>query len=127
MGAALAALAARRKSPLAVYGFGSPRVGRRDPSFENIPLYSVINYRDMASRMPSSRVYAHIGKLMYISHDCKMLIAPHHSSVRADRKRGTRLITRKLNRGRNIWIPEPVSDHAPMNYVAHLERLALQG
>lgn len=127
MGAALATLAARRKPPQAVYGFGSPRVGRRDlaGSFEKIPLYRVTNYRDMASRIPSSRIYAHVGRLIYISHDGELWINPHHSAVRADGKRGTRMITQELNRDKNIWIPEPVSDHAPVNYVAHLERLAL--
>lgn len=129
MGAALATLAARRKPPQAVYSFGSPQVGKPDlaRSFENIPLFRVINYRDMASRIPSSRVYAHVGELIYISHDCELWLNPHHTAVSADRKRGIRVITRELNLGRNIRIPEPVSDHAPVNYVAHLERLALHG
>jgi len=128
MGAALATLAARRRAPHAVYGFGSPQVGKRDlaNSFENTPLFRVINHRDIAGRIPSSRVYAHVGELIYISHDCELWIDPHDSAVSVDRKRGPRAITRALNRERNIWIPEPVSDHAPVNYVAHLERLALQ-
>ena len=129
MGAALATLAARRRPPQAVYGFGSPRVGKQDlaRSFAKIPHYTVVNHRDLATRMPALRDYVHVGELIYISHDGELWIDPHHAAVRADGRRGTRAITRDLNRGRNIWIPEPVSDHAPVNYVAHLERLALHG
>ncbi len=129
MGAALATLAARRRPPQAVYGFGSPRVGRRElaRSFAKIPFYTVVNYRDLATRLPSPRVYTHMGELIYISHDGELWVNPRHAAVRADSRRGTRRITEDLNRGRNIRIPEPISDHAPVNYVAHLERLALDG
>jgi hypothetical protein len=50
---------------------------------------------------------------------------PETQQVEDDRAQGGRELTLELNLDKRVAIPEAISDHAPANYVAHLERLAL--
>ena len=125
LGAALATLAASLHKPRALYTFGSPRVG--DTAFgatlDGVNAFRVVNNRDVVTTVPPPAPFHHVGKLHYITHDGDMLIAPDDETVARDRlKRDwaslavldwTKLFTNA---------PEPFADHAPVNYVAHLER-----
>lgn len=127
MGGALAELAARRLPCAGVYTFGAP--GAVDPlSTEPQPtgtVYRVINYRDLAARAARTSRFLQAGEILYLTHSCELWHGPTKQSIARDRALGTRPLTRQLNRGRLFVIPEAISDHAPINYVAHLERIAL--
>lgn len=126
MGGALATLAARRVEPHALYTFGSPPVGNQAlvASMAHIQAFRVVNFRDLATRVPCIFSFSHVGTLHYLSWDHSLWSTPDLASIVSDRRRGPRSITGKLNRGKLIRLQEALSDHAPLNYVAHLERLS---
>lgn len=129
MGGALAALAARRLQPSAVYTFGSPPIGNYKlaeeyaSNFNHCPVYRLLNYRDIVSRAPLAR--CHVGELHYLRHDHVLHNAPDLRQVVEDQRRGPRPVMRKLNKKKLIHLPERLSDHSPQNYVASLERVSL--
>lgn len=125
LGAALATLAAARRPPQALYTFGTPRVGDAEFSkiFENIKAYRIVNHRDLITTVPLAALgFCHVGELHYITHDNKMLIKPHEEVVVADRKKTNFTWQNRVDYSRWFDPPECLSDHAPVNYVAHLER-----
>jgi hypothetical protein len=128
LGGALAMLAASRRPPLAVYSFGAPRVG--DAGFaEALPgvaAYRVVNRRDTVARhplrLPGLR-FRQAGEPCSISFDASEGRA---RLARGGVRRGT---LPSLPGPRRRWFDPPASlcDHAPVNYVACLERLATAG
>ena len=118
LGGALATLAAGRRPPLAAYTFGGPRVG--DEAFaatlEGIPVYRVVNRKDAVTRSPPAAVgplrFRHAGE-------------PRPIALGAGAP-GARRQGRPPLPGRRRWYDPParLCDHAPVNYVACLERLA---
>lgn len=129
MGGALAALAARRHQPEAVYTFGAPPIGNRHLAQEfaanhsNCPVYRLLNYRDVVSRAPLARF--HVGELHYLTHDHSLHSSPDMAQVLADQRLGPRAVMRRLNRDKLLPLPERLCDHSPQNYVAGLERVTL--
>lgn len=129
MGGALAALAARRHQPTAVYTFGAPPIGNARlaqefaANFDQCPVYRLLNYRDMVSRAPLAR--HHVGELHYLRHDHSLHSSPDMTLVRQDQRLGPRAVMRHLNRDKLIPLPERLCDHSPQNYVAGLERASL--
>ncbi len=129
MGGALAALAARRRQPKAVYTFGAPPIGNRHlaeafaANHSESPVYRLLNYRDIVSRAPLARY--HVGELYYLRHDHHLQHAPDMAEVLADQCLGSRAVMRRLNRNKRLPLPERLCDHSPQNYVAGLERVAL--
>ena len=125
LGAALATLAASLRKPSALYTFGSPRVGDNafGTTLAGVNAFRVVNNRDLVTTVPPPAPFHHVGKLHYIAHDGEMLIAPDDETVARDRlKRDWASLasldwTKLFNNA-----PEPFADHAPINYVAHLER-----
>ena len=125
LGGAVATLAASLRKPRALYTFGSPRVG--DTAFgatlAGVNAFRVVNNRDLVTTVPPPSPFHHVGKLHYISHDGDMLIAPDDETVARDRLKRDWASLASLD-----WTklfsnaPEPFADHAPVNYVAHLER-----
>ena len=123
LGGALAVLAAGRRPPLAVYTFGAPRIGdaRFSESLAGIAAYRVVNRRDVVARTPPSLPglrFRQAGELCAIStrgleHD-------------AEDGRGGDPASPPPLPGRRRWFDPPPGfcDHAPVNYVACLERLA---
>ncbi len=124
LGGALATLAASRRPPLAAYTFGGPRVGNAAfvETLAEVAVYRVVNRRDTVPstipRVPGMR-YRHAGELRGIS-------------IGEPRKRR---LGKKGGGGRAHFPPLPgtrrwhdppgnLCDHAPVNYVACLERLA---
>lgn len=126
LGAALATLAASRRPPRAVYTFGSPRVG--DQGFASaLPeraVFRVVNHRDVVTTVPPSLLgFCHVGELYYIAHDGHILVDPPEGAVVADRLREDPTFNiRSSWKDRLVGPAQFLTDHAPFNYVAHLER-----
>ncbi|MFA5825309.1 MAG: lipase family protein [Gallionellaceae bacterium] len=104
LGAALATLAAARRTPAALYTFGSPRVGDADftASLKNIAdiIHRVVDDEDIVATVPPAEFgFEHIGTL-------HALTAP--------------------SRNLTSWLrglfgpPKFLADHAPINYVDRL-------
>lgn len=113
-GGGLAMLAASRRPPLAVYTYGAPRVGNDGfaETLKGVAAYRLVNRRDTVPRTPPRMLglrYRHAGELRAIS-------------IGSPRKR-SRFPPLP---GPHGWLdpPGPLCDHAPINYVACLERLA---
>jgi triacylglycerol lipase len=107
LGAALATLAASRRAPRALYTFGSPRVGNAAfaASLAGVPVFRVVNRADVVATLPPERLgYAHVGEL-------------HHLAAAAEALSTHGLLSRLRRLGKP---PEPLGDHAPINYVEHL-------
>jgi hypothetical protein len=122
LGAALATVAAARKPPRATYTFGGPRVGDAHfaSTFEMKQLYRVVNNRDVVPTLPPPPIFRHAGEQHYVSSAGSMLVNPSLAVVDTDRLRKDptyddhRLL---------IQAPQFIADHAPVNYVAHMERM----
>lgn len=132
LGSALATLAAAKRPPRAVYTFASPRVGNNEfvRTLTDIKIYRVVNNRDIVTTTPPSVWpfnYRHVGELHYIAHDARMMINPTEQTVTAARQKTERSLENAADYRRWFDPPEFLSDHAPVNYVAHLERQVFQG
>lgn len=125
LGAALATLAASRRPPRAIYTFGSPLVGDKEfaATLFNTQVYRVVNNRDAITTVPSLLGAHYVGELHYITHDGGMLVNPDDDTVARDRLKRDRLPLFSSDwRSHFTDAPELLADHAPVNYVAHLER-----
>lgn len=125
LGAALATLAASVRRPRALYTFGSPRVGNDEfgATLAGVNVFRVVNNRDAVTTVPPPLPFHHVGELHYIAHEGGMLVNPDDDTVARDRLKRDRLSFLSLD-FRKLFTdaPEPFADHAPVNYVAHLER-----
>ncbi len=126
LGAALATLAASRRPPRALYSYGAPRVGNADfvATLKDVPTFRVVNHRDAVTCLPPSTPLfrlVHAGELRYITHDTRMLIDPSDEVIEDDRRRRDEALKGSVD---PEWheVPQGLSDHTPVNYVAHLER-----
>lgn len=125
LGAALATLAASLRLPRALYTFGSPRVGDSEfgETLSGVNVFRVVNNRDVVTTLPPPLPFHHIGELHYITHEGGMLANPDDDTVARDRLKRDRLSFLSLDFSKLFTdAPEPLADHAPVNYVAHLER-----
>jgi len=124
LGAALATLAASLFKPRVLYDFGSPRVGDSEfaQSLNGISIYRVVNNRDVVTVVPPPVPFHHFGELHYITHDGDVLTNPDDDTVARDRLKRDRLAFFPDWHKLFTDAPEPIADHAPVNYVAHLER-----
>ena len=126
LGGALATLAASRRPPHALYTFGSPRTGNREfaATMRGMRAYRVVNNRDAVTAIPPSwSGFRHVGELRYIARGSRMLQNPPRGTVAADRQERSRAVpTSPDTRRRFVDPPQMMADHAPVNYVAHLER-----
>ena len=122
LGAALATLAAGLYPPAAVYTFGSPRVGdeKFSSALAGIPIYRVVNNRDVVATVPQSFLgYMHTGELHHIRRNGERIV----QATAADIKSMRRLqFSTPYPQRRFFFPPEFLTDHAPVNYVVHLER-----
>lgn len=125
LGAAMATLAAARRSPRALYTYGSPLVGDKIfvESLAGVRAYRIVNNRDVVTTLPPLLGYHHAGDLHYITHDGDVMVNPDDIMVALDRLKrdSSARLLRNLNRAFTD-APEFLADHAPVNYVAHLER-----
>lgn len=106
LGAALATLAAARRSPRAVYAFGSPRVGdtRFVQKLKDVPIHRIVCGNDMVATVPpESFGFRHAGEEHCIGR--QLLANPATNAV--------------------FWSvfatpPRALADHAPISYVDKL-------
>ena len=125
LGGALATLATSRKPPTVTYTFGSPLVGDDDFAVTIAsPFHRVVNNRDIVTTIPPLTGYRHLGELYYIASDGRILVNPPDQTVALDRLKNDPSfdLKRNLREGGGILLPQELADHAPVNYVAHLER-----
>ena len=146
LGGALATLAAallrnepRLPQPAAVYTFGSPRVGDREfaESLHDLFHCRVVNGHDVVPKVPLPfsmkpfPVYQHTGELHRMLADGKLSVSPFGSDFLedSDKELGMRdflqrtaaFLKGSLTAGERI--SQAFLDHAPVNYIARLERL----
>jgi hypothetical protein len=130
LGAAMAVLAGARlgRSGIAcsVYAYGCPRVGNAAfvQSYPpNATVHRIVNDNDAVATVPPAILgYEHVGQARCITEDGRLV--PSRSTSNAMlAKRLLRFIA-ALKEKRDVPIPDCVSDHAPVNYVAWLQRLA---
>jgi hypothetical protein len=125
LGAALATLAAAKRPPRALYTFGSPLVGDKTfaMSLSGVKAYRIVNNRDIVTTVPPPFGFQHAGELYYIAHDGSILVSPDDVTVALDRLKRDRAATHIQDLSRAITnAPDYLADHAPVNYVARLER-----
>jgi triacylglycerol lipase len=113
LGAALATLAAARRSPQAVYAFGSPLVG--NDAFARmtarLPIHRVVDGSDIVTVVPPTKFgFVHTG-------------TAHRIGTVEAKPRLTTAILRVLRTLVNIrrHPPKYLADHAPKNYVQRLK------
>ncbi len=98
LGAALATLAAARRTPRALYTFGSPRVGNQAfvDSLAHIPIYRIVDDQDIVTTLPPESLgFRHAGTAL-------ILQGKEPSTAFFDKLRSP---------------PKRWADHAPINYV----------
>ena len=127
LGAALATLAASRRKPYGLYTFGSPRVGDRKfgKTLSGFNRFRIVNNRDVVTTVPPSigpLKFCHIGELRYTTHRDKRPKEEGKSPVNSEFINEANNFRVGKNLRRFTDPPEFLSDHAPINYVAHLER-----
>ena len=131
LGAALAILAGARLGrdgvKRAVYAYGSPRVG--DADFvkgypENVAVHRVINDDDAVPTVPPMLVgYRHVGDARMITDDGQLVIGqPMKFSALF---RSLAKMVKSVREKQELSLPDYLTDHAPVNYVAWMQRLAL--
>ncbi len=125
LGAALATMMAALHPPRALYTYGSPRVGDSTfaASLDNVPTYRIVNNRDIVPTIPQPFLgYHHIGEQHCFGRDGTDFINPNATDLQSLRqsKYGDSDPKRRWNNP-----PEFMTDHAPVNYVVHLERVVL--
>lgn len=139
LGAALATLASAWRKPAATYTFGSPFVGDAEigTSLDLDHLFRVVNDRDIVTtlppQIPPKLDYVHFGAL----HKIGAANEPHHflqdSAFSALRPTLHSISLDSLRGAFRKWAdafltfvdpPEPLADHAPINYVNLLGELA---
>lgn len=142
LGGALATMTAalcRRALPTlsigALYSFGSPRVGDHAfaGSIDGVTHFRVVNDLDVIPRLPPAipnrllPFFEHNGQLQHLVDGCRRAYPATVDPFVADTGLPTAIeLQRALVNGRNaIGKPPPfLTDHAPVNYVARLERFA---
>ncbi len=126
LGAALATLAAGRYEKASqLYSFGSPFVGDQDfrDTLGHVTHYQVINNRDVVTTVPPCGTFLCAGRVHYITHQGNILVEPSDDQIAADRLlRDRQGFFEKYLHLHFTDAPEPLADHSPVNYVAHLER-----
>lgn len=129
LGGALATLAASRRSPAAVYTFGSPKVG--DTAFalslREVPVFRVVNNRDLVALLPPSRIpfdFCHVGETCHYPGGMGPETVPSmtiDASLSEERHGGWG--SRAAFFKRSLMAPpEFLSDHAPINYSLRLQK-----
>ena len=125
LGAALATLAASRRSPHALYTYGSPRIG--DAAFAeataSLNHHRYANCCDIVCRVPPEALtYCHSGPVGYLDRRGNLHRAPPEAVVADDQRRARRAYLWRWSWRRGTMWTRDTADHAPINYVAALTR-----
>ena len=122
LGAALATLAASLRPATAVYTFGSPFVGTRGftATVSGTPIFRVVDHDDLVARVPLPirllLPYVHVGELHPLTH------VPEESHGHTADSLIKCLKARSLTslQATLPGPPDPLADHAPINYVRRI-------
>jgi hypothetical protein len=131
LGAALATLAADRLSQefklQGLYTYGSPRVG--DGVFVNsfpVPnTHRFVNHRDVITMVPPPGLFAHVGRLHYLTVDGRLLETEDKHGLFDSLREGVDFAKKIINVAKDSHVanmatwPVPIEalvDHAPVNY-----------
>ncbi len=132
LGGALAILAAARRPPSSLYTYGAPRVG--DTAFgltlQQVPFHRVVNDCDLVPSLPptlGSMRFEHTGQLHTLAPDGNRQANPVGDPAERATSGGLKGFLEDLTERRWNEAPKPLADHAPINYVARLDRLRLEG
>jgi triacylglycerol lipase len=129
LGGALATIAASRLPGHGRYPCGSPRVGNAafNQRVESSPWYRVVNGRDLVCQVPPPLPrlgFTHGGTAAYISQEGELRLDPESWQMTLDQLRLEWWTVSSAQRKRLfLELPKFMTDHAPINYVAHLQRL----
>lgn len=125
LGAALATLAAARRLPVALYTFGSPRVGDLDfvRRLQDLPVQRFANCCDIVTQVPPSALgYWHVGQQGFITAGGRILRNPDSWHV------ARRQLLAQLSYAvrlpwlrRGLVTMRSLADHAIVNYIAGIE------
>src|SRR5258708_15288367 len=132
LGAALATMAADRLSQefkvQGLYTYGSPRVGN-DVFVNTFPIpntYRFVHHRDVVTMVPLPGLFAHVGRLRYLTADGRLLETEEKYGLFDDLREGVdfwKKIVQVANKDFHIgnmttWpVPiEALADHAPVYY-----------
>jgi triacylglycerol lipase len=132
LGAALATVAADRLSQefkvQGLYTYGSPRVGNDDfvNSFPVPNAYRFVHHRDVITMVPPPGLFAHVGRLRYLTTDGRLLEVEEKHGLFDDLREGVdfwkkvvEVATKAFHIGNMATWPVPVealADHAPVYY-----------
>lgn len=119
LGGALAVLAAARRPPTAVYTYGCPRVGDADfaQAIRHVPVHCLVNNTDLVAAVPPV-----LGPLRFSRHGDQHLIQRDSSKLVNPNGRRPRATPHASDTRSLFQPPRFLADHAPVNYVAHLQR-----
>jgi triacylglycerol lipase len=130
LGAALATLAALRRSGASLFTFGSPRVG--DTAFAGRPDHPPherwVDCADIVTRIPPPGLgYAHTGTLHYLDRAGRHRGGIGDTEIDADRRHAeTEYLTKHAFREGTAAMRD-LADHAPINYVSGVAGLRGEG
>ncbi len=129
LGAALAILAGARLGgdgvKRAVYAYGSPRVG--DAKFvknypPNVTVHRIVNDNDAVTVLPPAFLgYEHVGTARCITEDGRLVVGQTSQGLLLAKKVLT--VVQALRANKALPLPDCLTDHAPVNYVAWMQRL----
>lgn len=125
LGAALATLAASRRSPDALLTFGSPRVG--DAAFaqttQNLRHERFVNCCDIVTRLPPEAFgYRHAGPVAYLDRGGVLCPALAERLIAEDQRRARIGYLLRWAWRRGTMCTRDTADHAPTNYVSAVAR-----
>ena len=124
LGAALATLAAARRTPAALFTFGSPRVG--DSGFQELVSslnnHRTVNCADIVTTVPpGSFGYQHVGDLYFLTETAPLIKNPSKSTMRSAKTKAILRYASRLPWLRKDWVSaRSMTDHAIVNYSAGL-------
>ncbi|MEK7485241.1 MAG: lipase family protein [Planctomycetota bacterium] len=126
LGGALATLAASLIPPEAAYTFGSPRVGNKafKENLKGINIFRVANHSDVVPTVPpSTRLFSfdHVGEFYYFTKKSELWINPSEEQHKKEEPLFEEVLAH-IKSFQNWFHPMAfLADHAPINYVAHLQ------
>jgi len=131
LGGALAVLAGARLArdgvQRAVYIYGAPRAGNAEfvkhyPP--NVTVHRIVNDEDVVTTVPPVFLgFRHVGQTRSITEDGQLVVGQPLSVVSLVRR--VRTLVRRAREEEGVPLPGCLIDHAPVNYVAWLQRLAV--
>jgi triacylglycerol lipase len=127
LGGALAFLAASVFPPRAAYTFGAPKAGDAVFAFglDAASVYRMTNHRDIVPAVPPSRIpfdYCHAGEHRHYEYGGFKKTEKFEKFSFPDLKTRISRHSYQLLRQRLAEPPDFLSDHAPVNYSAHLTK-----